>query len=114
MTPTNRWTNRHEWIIRASTPLHVAAISEDTARLAANRNLELQMSASNPRRPSELEPHLIRFNGRKEPAEDFEYPPDFATSQAASTGASVGEWRTNQHDYDRRRRAQERHITNLR
>ncbi len=72
------------------------------------------MSASNPRHPPEFEPRLTHFNGRNEAAEDFEYQPDFATSQAASAGASVGECRTNQHDYDWRRRAQKRHITNLR
>ena len=114
MTPTNRRTSRHEWKIREGAPLHTTAISKDAAQLTANCNLELQLSASCPGHPPECEPHLTHFNGRNEPAEDVEYPPDFTTSQPASTGASVGECRTNQHDYDRRRRAQECHITNLR
>ena len=113
MTSPRRWTNRHQRIIREGTPLHIAAISA-AAQLTANCNLELQMSASCPGHPPEFDPHLTRFNGQNEPAEDVEYQPDFAKSQPDSTGASVGEWRTNRHDYDRHRRAQERHITNLR
>ena len=114
MTSSRRRTNRHQWIIREGVPPHPTAIARDAAQITANCNLELQLSASYPGHPLEFEPHLFRFNGRKEPAEDSEYQPDFATSQADSTGASVGEWRTNQHDYDRHSRAQERHITNLR
>ena len=114
MTSPRRWTNRHQWIIREGAPLHATAISDAAAQPTANCNLELQPSASYLGHTPIFEPHLTRFNVRNEPAEDFEYPPDFATSQPDSNGASVGEWRTNRHDYDRHRRAQERHITNLR
>ncbi len=58
------------------------------------------MSASNPGHPPIFEPHLIRFNSRHQPAEDVEYPPDFATPQAANTGGAVGECRANRHGYD--------------
>ena len=87
MKSPRRWTNRHQWIIGEGTPLHIAA----AAQLTANCNLELQMSASYPGHPPEFDPHRSRFNGQNEPAEDVEYPTDFAKSQADSTGASVSE-----------------------
>ena len=100
MTSLREWRGHHNWLIRADSPTRTPDIAGDAARLAANCDVTLQMSASNPGQPPRFEPHLIQFNSREEPNGDFQYPPDVAAAQAAGEAGVMGQCRTNLNDYD--------------
>ena len=98
---SQRWlSGRSEWSIFIDTEPQTELVAQDAARLAANCDFELQMSAAEPGRPPVFAPHRIRFNSLQHPADDFEYPPDAATARAAGRSYSTGTCRTNHHDYD--------------
>ena len=98
---SQRWlSGRSEWSIFIDTEPQTELVAQDAARLAANCDFELQMSAAEPGRPPVFAPHRIRFNSLQHPADDFEYPLDAATARAAGRSYSTGTCRTNHHDYD--------------
>lgn len=100
MTSRRRLTGRSKWSIPIDAEPQTELVAQDAARLAANCGLELQMSDSTPGRPPVFAPHLIHFNSRQRPGDDFKYPPDTADARAAGfTYATATCW-TNNHDYD--------------
>lgn len=100
MTSRREWTGQSKWYLTTNVDPQTELVAQDAARLATNSGLELQMSASAPQHPPVFGPHLIRFNSRHEPADDFEYPPDDCPEHTAQHGGAKGECWTNHNDYD--------------
>lgn len=100
MTSRRRLTGRSKWSIPIDAEPQTELVAQDAARLAANCELELQMSDSTPGRPPVFAPQLIHFNSCQHPGDDFKHPPDTADARAAGfTYATETCW-TNNHDYD--------------